>query len=313
MNAEGPLINTTHFNDGESQPHILPTPAQHAQDNVERSQPSNTTITPFPSLQLPIPHRENHYQIKENESNAYYSTMGSGVSNENNVMQIDTNIGRDENTYEPADSQENIQDQKQTSDNRTEIRSMSNRPLPHRPISYGVHEGPSLPPRRNLETRPLNMGQNTCTRFDCLRMCTLDYTTLPNDDPLGLSVTSKTHTLHHNISSHDKDQTPGKGNRAQQGGDDYPCTGPTSKASEHHGYYSVDDLDDDGGFNGKSIHPQFSKPDPFYHCLEDDQKMGRDREDLVKSESDNEDFSHADMMVENILYYPLNKQTSDVR
>ncbi|XP_030839273.1 uncharacterized protein LOC115918574 isoform X2 [Strongylocentrotus purpuratus] len=306
--TEDPLINTIHFNDGESQPHIFNTPAQHAQDNIDSFQSSNTTITPFPSLQLPIPHRENHYQITENESNAYYSTMGSGVSNGNSTMQIDANIGRDENTYEPENSQENIHDQKQTSDYRTEIRSMSNRPLPHRPISYGVNEGPSLPPRRNLETRPSNTGQNTFTRFDdkCLQVCALDYTTLPYDDPSGLSVTSKRHALQYNTSSHDKDQTPGKGTRAQKGGDDYPCTGATSRASDNHGYYSVDDLDDEGGFNGKSIQPQFSKPDPFYHCLEDDQQMGRDREDLLKSESDNGDFSHTDMMVENILYHPLN-------
>lgn len=315
MNAEDSLINTTHLSDGESQPHIFQTPAQHAPVNIGRSQPLNTTIILFPSLQLLIPHTENPYQMEESEPDAYYSAMGSGVINENNTMHIDTNIGRDENTYEPANSQENIQDQKQASDYRTEIRSMSNRPLPHRPISYGVHEGPSLPPRRNLETRPLNMGQNTCTRFDdtCPRICALDYTTIPNDDPLGLSVTSKTHTLQHNIPSHDKDQTPGKGTRAQKGGDDYPCTGATSRASDNHGYYSVNDLDDEGGFNGKSIQPQFSKPDPFYHCLEDDQQMGRDREDLLKSESDNGDLSHTDMMVENILYYPLSIQTGDVR
>ena len=308
MNAEDSLINTTHFNDGESQPHILHTPAHHAQDNIDSSQLSNTTITPFPSLQQPIPHRENPYQIEESESNTYYSTMDSGVSNENNVMQINTNIGMDENTYEAANSQANIHDQRQTSDNIKEIRSMSKRPLPHRPISYGVHEGPSLPPRGNLETRPSKMGQNTCTRFDdtCLKICALDYTTLPNDDPLGLSVTSKTHTLHPNISSHDKDQTTGKGTRAQKGGDDYPCTGATSRASDNHGYYSVDDLHDEGGFNGKSIQPQFSKPDPFYHCLEDDQQMGRNRKDLMKNESDNGDFSQTDMMVENILYHPLN-------
>eukprot|EP00057_Strongylocentrotus_purpuratus_P023814 XP_011678288.1 PREDICTED: uncharacterized protein LOC105444995 isoform X2 [Strongylocentrotus purpuratus] len=315
MNTEDSLINTTLFNDGESQPHIFHTQAQHAQDNIDSSQPSNTTIILFPSLQQPIPHRENPYQIEESESNTYYSTMDSGVSNENNTMQINTNIGMDENTYEAENSQENIQDQKQTSDYRTEIRSMSNRPLPHRPISYGVHEGPSLPPRTNLETRPLNMGQNTCTRFDdtCHTICALDYTTLPNDYPLGLSVTSKTHTLHHNISSHDKDQTTGKGTRAQKGGDDYPCTGATSRASDNHGYYSVDDLEDEGGFNGKSVQPQFSKPDPFYHCLEDDQQIGRDREDLLKSESENGDLSHTDMMVENILYYPLSIQTGDVR
>lgn len=308
MNVEDSLINTTHFNDGESQPHIFHTPAQHAQDYIDSSQPSNTTITPFPSLQLPIPHRENPYQIEESESNVYYSTMDSGVSNENNERQINTNISMDENTYEAANSQANIHDQRQTSDNRKGKRPMSKRPLPHRPISYGVHEGPSLPPRRNLETRPSNMGQNTFTRFDdtCLQVCALDYTTISNDDSFGLSVTSKTHTLHHNISSHDKDQTSGKGTRAEKGGDDYPCTGATSRASDNHGYYSVDDLDDKGGFDGKSIQPQFSKSDPFYHCLEDDQQMGRDREDLLKREIDNGDFRHNDMMVENILYYPLN-------
>ena len=54
------------------------------------------------------------------------------------------NMGNPVNAYELDDS---VDRNANGSEHRTEMMPMFNRPLPHRPISVGVHEGPSLPPR----------------------------------------------------------------------------------------------------------------------------------------------------------------------
>ena len=88
-----------------------------------------------------------------------------------------------------------------------------------------------------------------------------------------------------------------------------PFKGTTSNENAHHGYYSADDFEHDEVHNGGNFPMSPSKLNPFNHCLEDDDQQmcsnDCDTDVLINNESNAHDDNLAEVMVDNVLYTPL--------
>eukprot|EP00057_Strongylocentrotus_purpuratus_P027290 XP_011681764.1 PREDICTED: uncharacterized protein LOC105446516 [Strongylocentrotus purpuratus] len=216
----------------ESLPTILLNRSQHV---TRTPLILNNSPTLHPSLELTaLQHGNNNYA----SGNPYHYAISM-----TNSPQATLNMGTDVNAYEPED----MTDQNTiNAGHRTEMMPMLNRPLPHRPISVGVREGPSLPPRerRGIHSSTLSPNLTQNTRSD-------------------------------------------------------------------NTYYSADDFKHDDVHNGSNfpLSPLPFKLNPFYHCLEDDDQQmcskDCDTDVLIYNESNAHDDNLAEVMVDNVLYNPM--------